>query len=381
MTHLWLLDVGSGDTTQPVGTGLQLEGSLIVWHPDGDRIATIAARRGLHEVVVVDIGSGGIERVDSGLRHALTLCASGDRLVFVSSSMRCPNEIHSVEWDGADERRHTSFNRDWFEARARPKVDKRTFTVPAGNGKGEEIEAWVLLPAAGGGPFPLLLDFHGGPQSDVPIDYAAHAYWYELCSNGWAVLAVNAVGSVGYGPQFARRTRGRWGELDLPQHLAVVDTLQQQGIASDRLACTGKSYGGYLAAWAIGHSDRFRAAVISAPIANIASHSGTSDTGYYVDPYAMDGEITEVRERYHDLSPIGYCHQVTAATLLLQGADDQRCPLGQSEELFANLIRCASATTRMVVYPGGSHSIAVSGKPSHRVDFHRRLAGWVRHWA
>lgn len=380
MSHLWMLEVASGEVSQPAGKELQLEGALFVWHPDGTRIATVSARRGLHEVVSIDLASGTVDRLDSGLRHATALCASSDRLLFVSSSMRCPHELHSVRWNGQDEQRHSTFNRVWFEDRLRPKVDKRSFDVPDGNDGVEQIDAWLLLPEEGEGPFPLLVDFHGGPQSDVLIDYASHAYWYDLCSKGWAVVAANAVGSGGYGTEFARRMCGCWGELDLPQHLAMIDTLQDEGIASDHLACAGKSYGGYLTAWAIGHSDRFKAAVISAPVADLQSHTGTSDTGYYVGPYAMDGEITEVRERYHRASPIEYCHDVTTPTLLLQGEEDQRCPLGQSEEIFANLIRCGKATVRMVVYPGGSHQLAGSGKPSHRVDYHRRLAGWVQSW-
>lgn len=380
MTHLWMLDVASGEVSQPAGDEFQLEGSIFIWHSDGTGIATVAARRGLHEVVSIDFDSGTIDRLDSGLRHATSLCASGERLLFVSSSMRCPDEAHSVRWDGQDERRHSTFNREWFEERLRPRVDKRTFDVPDGDDGVEQIDAWLLRPEEGEGPFPLLLDFHGGPQSDVLVDYGVHAYWYQLCSEGWAILAANAVGSGGYGTEFARRMCGCWGKLDLPQHLAIIDTLQDEGIVSERLACTGKSYGGYLAAWAIGHSDRFKAAVISAPVADLQSHSGTSDTGYYVGPYAMDGEITEARDRYHRLSPIEYCHAVTTPTLLLQGEEDQRCPLGQSEEIFANLVRCSKASVRMVVYPGGSHHLAGSGKPSHRVDYHRRLAGWVRNW-
>ena len=380
ISHLWMLDVASGEVSQPAGEDLQLEGALFVWHPGGKRVATVVAREGLHQVVSIDLDSGAVDRLDSGLRHANALCASGDRLAFVSASMRCPAELHSVRWDGEDEQRHSTFNRDWFEECLRPRVEKRSFDVPDGNGGVEQIDAWLLLPAEGEGPFPLLVDFHGGPQSDVLIDYPAHVYWYDLCSKGWAVVAANAVGSGGYGTQFARRMCGCWGELDLPQHLAMIDTLQEEGIASERLACTGKSYGGYLSAWAIGHSDRFKAAVISAPVADLQSHTGTSDTGYYVGPYAMDGEITEVRKRYHRLSPVEYCHDVATPTLLLQGEEDRRCPLGQSEEIFANLIRCSKAPVRMVVYPGGSHQLAGSGKPSHRVDYHRRLAGWVQNW-
>ncbi|HEY4529536.1 MAG TPA: S9 family peptidase [Luteimonas sp.] len=377
MSELYLLDVESGKLRQPV-EGTQLEGNQIVWHPDGQRLATIAARRGLQEVLVIDLAKGSDIRVDAGLQQASSLCASGERLAFVAAQLRRPDEIHVVGWDGGEETVRSRFNTDWFEARQLPRVDKRSFQVPDGDGGTEEVEAWVLLPAGGDGPFPLLVDFHGGPQSHVLIDYASHVYWYELLSQGWAVLAPNAAGSGSYGVEFARRMIGRWGELDLPQVLSMVDTLQEEGVASDRLACTGKSYGGYLAAWAIGQTSRFGRAVISAPVADIESHTGTSDTGYYVNPYSMGGEIDEVRERYHRLSPIEYCQRIDTPTLVLQGQDDQRCPIGQAEEFFANLVRCAAEPARMVVYPGGSHALAGTGRPSHRLDYHHRLAHWLR---
>lgn len=90
---LWLLDVASGDERRPV-EGLQLEGNEIVWHADGQRLATIAARRGLQEVVVIDLAEGRDTRVDEGLQQASSLCASGDRLAFVAAQMRRPDEIH-----------------------------------------------------------------------------------------------------------------------------------------------------------------------------------------------------------------------------------------------------------------------------------------------
>lgn len=210
---------------------MQLEGSTIVWHPDGDRVATIAARRGLQEVVVVDISSGVVTRVDDGLQHAAALCAAGDGLVFVAARVERPGELHATTWSPGAERVLTRFNRDWAENRAAPRVDKRSFQVPDGNGGSEEIDAWVLLPAEGEGPFPLLVDFHGGPQSHVLIDFASHVYGYDLLSHGWAIVAANTVGSGSYGARFAERLNGHWGELDLPQHLAVVEALQAERIA------------------------------------------------------------------------------------------------------------------------------------------------------
>jgi dipeptidyl aminopeptidase/acylaminoacyl peptidase len=239
----------------------------------------------------------------------------------------------------------------------------------------------VLLPARGSGPYPLLVDMHGGPHSHVSTDYAMHTCWYPLLSQGWAIVAPNAVGSSGYGTRFARRLRAYWGELDFPQYLAVVDALVDEGIADPaRLVCTGKSYGGFLSAWAVGHADRFQAAIVSAPVSDIYSHGGTSDTGYYVTPYTMKGELPDTAERCVRLSPVAHARKATTATLILQGADDARCPIGQSEELFARLIRCSEVPVEMVVYPGGSHGLAESGKPSHRVDYHQRVCDWARRW-
>lgn len=376
----WLVDPDSGETRRLGDGDFELEPtSGVQWHPHGDRMALIAAHRGVRVLATMTVPEGKVALHRMGLRGVRSLAACGERLVFVTASMRRGEELHSIDWDGGDERRHGRFN-GWMRKKALPHVAKRRFHVPDGKGGEERIDGWLLRPA-GEGPFPLLVDFHGGPHSAVLTDFAAHTYWYLLLSRGWAVLAANAVGSSGYGKAFARRLRGSWGELDLPQHVAIVRRLQDEGIADDRLACAGKSYGGYMGAWAVGHVDLFKAAIVCAPVANIESHAGTSDTGYYCIPYLMDGEFHQARERYHRLSPVGYCHRASTPTLILQGENDGRCPRGQAEELFANLIRCSEAPVEMVVYPDSTHAEAESGRPANRVDYHRRLAAWAARWA
>ncbi len=380
MADLHVLDVASGALRRPASEDLQLETGTPVWHPDGSRIAVLVARNGLQGIAVVDVTHGDVLHPSRGLTHIKSFAVTANGFVFTSASMRTLNEVFRCDWDGSAERRLTRFNRQWFATRARPRVVRRRFDVPDGNGGTDQVDAWLLMPAQGNGPFPVMVDMHGGPQSTVLIDFASHAYWYALVSLGWMVVAPNCVGSGSYGADFARRLRGRWGELDLPQHLAIVTKLQQEGIASDHVACAGKSYGGFLSAYALGHTDVFKSVVISAPVANIESHCGTSDSGYYVSPYAMGVELTDDREPYRTLSPIDACASRTASVMLLQGADDQRCPLGQAEEVLAHLIRSGIEAT-MVVYPGGSHSMAGDGKPSHRVDYHHRIAHWLHHRA
>ncbi|WP_133501452.1 S9 family peptidase [Cognatilysobacter terrigena] len=377
LVQLYVYDIESGRCTSPKGDDLELEGATVIWHRDGDRIATIASRRGLFEIAVLHVDSGEVTTLAHRLRHVTALAASGDGLVFVAASVRRLDEVHRIDWDGANERRLTAFNRKWFGERLRPRVSKRRFEVPDAKGGTETIEAFVLLPPKGDGPFPALVDFHGGPQSIALLDFASHVYWYPLIAKGYAVIAPNPVGSGSYGGEFARRLIGHWGEYDLPQVEAVLEQLRRQGVIGKSIGCYGKSYGGYLSAWSAAMSEMFEAAVVSAPVANLQSHGGTSDTGYYVTPYAMGADLHECSKRYARLSPVEHAAKVDTATLLLNGQDDQRCPVGQCEELFANLIRAGHRECMMVVYPGGSHSLSGSGTPSHRVDYHERVVNWI----
>ena len=96
------------------------------------------------------------------------------------------------------------------------------------------------------------------------------------------------------------------------------------------------------------------------------------------DAEAVAVATSALPARPDELSPLQQARRVHTPTLLLQGDDDRRCPLGQSEELFAALVRQSEAPCRMVVYPGGTHSLAANGKPSHRLDYHQRIVDWVR---
>jgi dipeptidyl aminopeptidase/acylaminoacyl peptidase len=238
----------------------------------------------------------------------------------------------------------------------------------------------MLPPDKAEGPFPLLVDVHGGPQSVAFLEFRKTMWRHVLCSRGWAVLALNPVGSSSYGLEFMTRLINNWGVLDLPQQLAAVRSLQEEGIVDDRLAIYGKSYGGYLSAWAISQTDVFKAAVVSAPVADIESHFGTSDSGFYVTPYAMSGEPCVNRRAARKLCPLDDMHKAHTPTLLLQGVEDQRCPVGQSEEIFATLMRSSDVPVEMILYPGGDHHLAEEGSPTFRVDYVSRLVDWVEQW-
>jgi dipeptidyl aminopeptidase/acylaminoacyl peptidase len=259
-----------------------------------------------------------------------------------------------------------------------PQIERRIFPSPNGG----TIDGWLMLPAAGEGNYPLLLDIHGGPHGFVGNYFAlSHFYRYVLASKGWAVLTLNPSGSASYGEKFAHSIRGRWGEYDMPEQMAAIDVLISEGIVDrDRLSVVGYSYGGYMAAWMIGHTDRFKAAVVGAPITNLTSFIGTSDIGKWYISWEMGGDMAMNPEILQRLSPVSYVERVTTPTLILHGEADDRCPIGQAEEFFMGLMQ-SSVPVEFVRYPSSSHLFHSHGLPSHRMDYNIRIVEWVKRYA
>jgi dipeptidyl aminopeptidase/acylaminoacyl peptidase len=377
--RLWLIDVGQRQV-RPLGEdSIEVMPGDLQWHADSGQVAFIQVRRGLQQVATIRVPEGTVTVVDDGERQVAKLAAN-DRLVYASEAADSPLELYCSGWRDDAPRQLSHFNA-WWKERTVPRVAYRRFDVPDGEGGTEPVDGWLLAPAeAPDGPVRLLVDVHGGPASYALLQFSTHPHWQVLCSRGWAVLALNTVGSSSYGRRFSERLRSRWGELDLPQVLAAVKQLQHEGLADARVAITGSSYGGYLSAYAVGHCDVFRAAVVCAPVANMESHFGTSDSGYYADAYSSEGEPEDQRRLLARLSPMSTIEQVRTPTLFLQGTADERCPRGQSEELFVKLRRSGGAATEMVLYPGGSHHVFGSGKTDHRVDIQRRILDWLERW-
>ncbi len=139
----------------------------------------------------------------------------------------------------------------------------------------------------------------------------------------------------------------------------------------------GYSYGGFMSSWIIGHTDRFKAAAIGAPVVDLTSFYGTADIGHIFGPMHIGGAPHQCRAEYARRSPLTYLHKARTPTLILHGEADDRVPIGQGEQLFATLHE-TGCEVEFVRYPGGSHAMLRTGQPAHRADLLERLVGWFR---
>jgi dipeptidyl aminopeptidase/acylaminoacyl peptidase len=234
-----------------------------------------------------------------------------------------------------------------------------------------DIEAALYRPPGvlKGKRAPLVVLVHGGPTGRWPDAFFS---WAQLlAARGYVVFCPNIRGSSGYGWKFLTMNRADWGGGDFQDILAGVDELVERGLAdTGRVGIGGWSYGGYMAAWAITQTERFKAAVVGAGMSDLASEFGTEegpqyDQWFYGVPY-------ERPEGYLRSSPISYIKSARTPTLILHGEDDKVDPLGQAQQLYRGLqhygVRCA-----FVVYPREGHGLR---EDKHMLDYHRRLLAW-----
>jgi CubicO group peptidase (beta-lactamase class C family)/acetyl esterase/lipase len=247
---------------------------------------------------------------------------------------------------------------------------------------GTTVHGWLIRQPGAQGAQPLLLDIHGGPHNawNGAAD-EAHLYHQELVARGWTVLILNPRASDGYGEAFYNAGLGAWGEADAKDFLEPIDQLVADGTAdAGRLAVTGYSYGGFMTCYLTSRDDRFAAAVPGGAVCDLVSMAGTSDGGHYLAKYEYGGPPYELRERYEATSPYARIDHVKTPTLLLHGGADIRCPVGQAQQWFTAL-RERGVPTRLVLYPEASHLFILEGRPSHRLDYNRRIVDWVEEYA
>jgi dipeptidyl aminopeptidase/acylaminoacyl peptidase len=221
-----------------------------------------------------------------------------------------------------------------------------------------------------------VLDVHGGPHGFY--GYGFQAIQQALASHGLLVAFSNPRGSGSYGRDFAHQVRFDWGGEDYLDLMAVVDAVVDRPYVDPaRTGIWGYSYGGFMTAWTIGHTDRFRAAVCGAPCFDLESMYGTSDISHAWGPYQWGGRPHEASEAFAAHSPSTFAHRATTPTLIVQGEADDRCPIGQGEQMFVAL-KQAGCQVEFARYPGGAHAMLRVGPPSHRADFIGRVLGWFQ---
>ena len=360
---LWLLESGGPRRlTDPDTIDLGEVGSHLT--VIGDDFLVQDRTRGRVRLLRVSRG-GEITEILGGDVEVAGHAAGGDRIVAAVATPQSFGELIAIE-DGVA-RTLTAFGAAAGAAGSVLPVE----TTLTGR-DGYPIHGWVAKPA-GEGPFPVILQIHGGPYAS----YGIHLFdeTQVLVDAGYAVAYCNPRGSAGYGRAHGRSIRQAMGTADFADVIDFLDGVVAADpvLDGERVGVMGGSYGGYLTAWVIAHDHRFAGAIVERGFLEPVSFQGTSDIGTFFGDEYVGADLAQIAGQ----SPMAVVDQVTTPTFVIHSELDFRCPLEQATRYYSALKR-QGTDAEMLVFPGENHELTRTGQPRHRIERFAAVLDW---WA
>jgi dipeptidyl aminopeptidase/acylaminoacyl peptidase len=367
-----------GGETSNLTPDMKCSASSLGWSADSSSIifagivdgGTGVWRLGLAENKIVELWRGEERVADSDYDSSISLSADGRTSAVVRQSFTQPAEV----WVGAIGAWRQITHRNSGLRPAWGKSVSLHWTTDIGT-----VQGWLTYPTDfdASKKYPLVVRVHGGPS------WAVQPYWptrsdyaMALSSQGYFVLQPNPRGSYGEGEKFTAANVKDFGNGDFRDILAGVDeAIKAAPVDPARLGITGWSYGGYMSMWGVTQTNRFRAAVSGAGLANWQSYYGENKIDQWMIPF-MGATVYDDPEGYAKMSPITFIKKVTTPTLVIVGDSDGECPAPQSYE-FWHALKTLGVPTELVIYPHEGHHFA---NPAHSRDVIERAADWFDHY-
>jgi dipeptidyl aminopeptidase/acylaminoacyl peptidase len=237
------------------------------------------------------------------------------------------------------------------------------------------VQGWLIYPKNfdPSKKYPMVVGVHGGPGAGVQPNWpGALSYEMALPARGYFLFLPNPRGSFGQGETFTRANVKDFGYGDWRDILAGVDeVLRTAPVDPNRLGLTGWSYGGYMTMWGVTQTDRFRAAVAGAGLANWSSYYGENKIDQWMIPF-FGKSVYDDPEIYARSAPLTFIKNVKTPTLMVVGDSDGECPTPQSYE-FWHALKTLGVETELVVYEHEGHMFV---KPEHMRDVIQRASAW-----
>ena len=363
----------AGGAARDFTEGAKFSASSLEWQNGHDLLFTAAVKGG-GSINRLDVSTGksdviwkGDEAVhNDGDYPNLALASNGMQSAVVRSDWEHAPEV----WAGPPGQWHQTTN---LNAAQRPhwgKSESITWTNDT-----YSVQGWLLYPEHydPNQRYPMVVSIHGGPSSERSASWPTTNFDMSVLSAfGYFVFFPNPRGSYGAGEAFTRANVKDFGGGDLKDVLAGVDAvLKRVPVDETRLGITGWSYGGFMTMWTVTQTNRFRAAVAGAGIANWVSYYGENTIDQWMIPF-FGASVYDDPSAYAKSTPITYIKRVKTPTLILVGERDAECPAPQSFE-FWHALRALGVPTRLVVYPGEGHAFR---DPKHNLDRLRRSIMW-----
>ncbi len=372
-TDLWVAPAAGGAPLK-LTASFDEDADAPTWSATSDTLFFWSSQGATKRVAAVPRAGGAVTLgLDlAGETAGAAVRGAGSQVAYVASSWNRPPEVHLADHVGAPSRAVSRMHAD-----AAGCVFGMQRTVRWTSDDGVQVEGVLVRPpgASERAALKTLVLLHGGPYSSrYTRGFQVMAQY--MAGRGYQVFMPNFRSSGGYGTAFMLRKRADWGGQDWRDVETGVDSLVRWGIADgNRLGVFGHSYGGYLSAWAITHTLRYDAAVVSAGASDLAAHWGQSDIHLY-RAYDFEGRPWESFDKWRRSSPVATMERARTPTLVLNGEADVRVPNPQAQVTYQSL-KALGVPVEYVHYPREGHTLR---EPRHRADWFKRQADWFDRW-
>ena len=373
-THLYVMDLANG-RSQQIAPSIDRSIEDAEWSADGRSLVIRYASEGKGTLARVSL-AGQVQKLTDSLAGSsldrpyaggeFSLARNG-AIAFTTGGVHQPGDlaVHA----GGRERTLTQLNGQ-LAAKRLGEVRELAVTAP----DGRRVPSWLITPPGyvDGQKVPLILEIHGGPAQAYGPAFATDYQLYAAA--GYAVLYTNPRGSTSYGQDFTAQIERAYPGKDHDDLMAAVDAAVASGIADpENLFITGGSGGGVLTAWAIGKTDRFRAAAVQKPVINMVSQVLTADGPTYFGPYWFGKMPWEDPQAYWARSPLSLVGNVKTPTWVVVGGEDYRTPVSESEQYYTAL-QLRRVPTALVKVPGVGHGF--TARPSQSAAKASAIIAW-----
>jgi len=371
----------------------QWAGSFL-WAPDSKTIYFSSEHKRHALIYAVDITTAARRTLVGGYNDDVTITPDGKTLVFSRVSIQAPNEIYAARAAGEgcpartgdvdpgkescslnQDRPLTHINKELLSQIALSDAEPFWFK----GALGDEVEGSLVKPPNfdPGQKYPVKFLIHGGPQGAWGDEWSYRWNPELFAANGYVVVMINFHGSTGYGQKFIDAIRGDWGGAPFEDLMKGLDYAEQHYpfIDKDRECALGASYGGYMANWILGHSDRFKCIVSHDGMFNSTSAWGTTEELWF-NEWEFKGTPYNNRALYDKWSPHLSATSFKTPTLVIHGQLDYRVDVSEGFQLFTTLQRLG-VPSKMLYFPDEGHWVL---KPQNSELWYKTVNDWVDQW-
>jgi len=296
-------------------------------------------------------------------------------VIFTNSTFSRPNELFRVDLKGRNKAEQLTFENQRLLSEIKFGEYSSFSYIGA---QGDSVQSWRILPPSFDPKqrYPLLLMMHGGPEN--AWNNLFHYRWNAqlFAAAGYVVIAPNFHGSTGFGLEFMDAIKGDWGGAPYQDQMKAVDVaLGWPYVDSTRLGAAGASYGGYMANWIEGHTDRFRAIVSHDGLFDILGMFYSTDVPGWL-PSELKGTPWDNQQPLIAQAPITYAKNFKTPMLIIHGERDYRVDPSQGYAMF-QVLQAMHIPSKLMVFQDANHWVT---KPADSILWYHSVLDWLDHW-